>query len=386
MVKLRGILSMGILFAAEEIERWCPGMRGFAIEDHVGEDFDRIGETLFVKAYVPMRKEHSSRRTVDSKKLRPQFDRIIPEKFAFHYETQQLNREIDRFHPDDEVSISVKLHGTSLVIGNILTLQPRWGGLYARIFNLLPSFLQRTRPGYDVVYSSRTVIKNKYYNSKVRPGYYDEDVWGEYYTLLKTYIPEGYTIYGEIVGYVGGLAQMIQKGYDYGCAEGHNRLMIYRVSVADPESGRRRELNIPQVQEFITSLRSRMTEWCGSDNAVGGRDSGGHDEKNDGSGMADRLMDIPILYQGRIGDLYPEIATAPDWHARLLERFKSDSRQFGMELDEPLCNGKVPREGICIRIMNDPVNECFKLKTLRFLGKEAELIDKGEVDIELSQG
>ena len=36
--------------------------------------------------------------------------------------------------------------------------------------------------------------------------------------------------------------------------------------------------------------------------------------------------------------------------------------------------------------MNDPVSECFKLKALRFLGKEAEMIDKGEVDIELSQG
>ncbi len=36
--------------------------------------------------------------------------------------------------------------------------------------------------------------------------------------------------------------------------------------------------------------------------------------------------------------------------------------------------------------MNDPINECFKLKTLRFLGKEAELIDKGEIDLELSQG
>lgn len=84
-------------------------------------------------------------------------------RFAFHYETQQLNREIGRFRPDDEVSISVKLHGTSLVIGNVLTLKPRWGGLYARFFNYLPSFLQLTRPGYDVVYSSRTVIKNNYF-------------------------------------------------------------------------------------------------------------------------------------------------------------------------------------------------------------------------------
>ena len=362
MVKLRGILSMGILFAPEEIKRWSPAMRDYPIEEHVGEDFDTIDGILFVKAYVPVHKERSLPQAKASlRKRRPQFDRIIPGEFAFHYETKQLNREIDRFTPDDEVSISVKLHGTSIVIANIPTLMPRWNGLYARIFNHLPAFLQRTRRGYDVVYSSRNVIKNKYFRSKDDQGSCDMDVWGEYYNLLKPYIPEGYTIYGEIVGYVGGLAQMIQKGYDYGCAEGHNRLMIYRVSVEDKENGKRRELNIPEVQEFITSLRSRMA-------------------------AAERLMDIPILYQGRIGNLYPEIADAPDWNARLLECFKADGDRFGMELNEPLCKGKVPREGICIRIMNDPLKECFKLKTLRFLGKEAELIDKGEVDIELLQG
>ena len=210
------------------------------------------------------------------------------------------------------------------MIGNVLTLKPRWGGLYARFFNYLPSFLQRTRPGYDVFYSSRTVIKNKYYNAKVGSGYYDEDVWREYYKLLKPWIPEGYTIYGEIVGYVGGLAQMIQKGYDFGCTEGSNRLMIYHVSVADPKSGRHRELNIPEVQEFIASLRSRI------------------------SNGSDRIMDIPILYQGRLGNLYPEIEGSPDWNARLLECFKSDSGHLGMELDEPLCNGKVPREGMVL--------------------------------------
>ena len=58
MVKLRGILSMGILFAPEEIKRWCPAMRDYPIEEHVGEDFDTIDGTLFVKAYVPVHKEH----------------------------------------------------------------------------------------------------------------------------------------------------------------------------------------------------------------------------------------------------------------------------------------------------------------------------------------
>lgn len=366
MVKLRGVLSMGILFGLAEIQRWCPNMQEFDMEKHVGEDFDTIDGQLFVKAYVPLRKEPRQHSAGKHKNQRPRFDRIIPTEFTFHYETQQLNREIDRLHPDDEVSISVKLHGTSLVMGNILTLKPRWGGLYARVFPLLPKWLQFTKEDYDVIYSSRTVIKNKYYETK-----HDEetDVWGEYYQLLKDYIPKGYTIYGEIVGYVGGLAQMIQKGYDYGCNEGENRLMIYRVSAA--ENGRHRELNIPEVQAFIEETRKKMDS-----NITQG---------TTGRPLSYRLMDIPLLYEGRIGDLYPDIADSENWNAELLEHLKQDSANMAMEKNEPLCKNKVPREGICIRIMNDPVNECFKLKTLTFLGKEAELIDKGEIDMELQE-
>lgn len=83
----------------------------------------------------------------------------------------------------------------------------------------------------------------------------------------------------------------------------------------------------------------------------------------------------------RIGEVLP--IEGSDLHENLLEQMKHDTEHFGMEQDEPLCRSKVPREGICLRIDNDPVNECFKLKTLHFLGKEAELMDKGEVDIEM---
>ena len=54
-------------------------------------------------------------------------------------------------------------------------------------------------------------------------------------------------------------------------------------------------------------------------------------------------------------------------------------------MNEPLCRNKIPREGIVLRIDHDPIKEAFKLKTLKFLGKEAELIDMGEVDIEMTQ-
>ena len=50
------------------------------------------------------------------------------------------------------------------------------------------------------IYKTIEVIKNRNINPKVKDGYYGKDVWGEYYELLKNYIPENMTIYGEIVG------------------------------------------------------------------------------------------------------------------------------------------------------------------------------------------
>ena len=64
---------------------------------------------------------------------------------------------------------------------------------------------------------------------------------------------------------------------------------------------------------------------------------------------------------------------------------KNESRWY-MEQNEPMCKHAVPREGVVIRKINDPIKEAFKLKTLKFSFKEAEKIDKGEVDIEMKQG
>jgi hypothetical protein len=48
---------------------------------------------------------------------------------------------------------------------------------------------------------------------------------------------------------------------------------------------------------------------------------------------------------------------------------------------------QVPREGIVIRIDNDPIREAFKLKTASFALGEAVLYDDADyVDIEVQQG
>ena len=59
-----------------------------------------------------------------------------------------------------------------------------------------------------------------------------------------------------------------------------------------------------------------------------------------------------------------------------------------MEDYEPLCTGcKVPREGIVIRIDDDPINEAFKIKTTSFAIGEALLYDDDNYQgIEVQQG
>lgn len=278
--------------------------------------------------------------------------------------TQQLNREIGRIKPDDLVTISVKLHGTSFIIGNVLVNQPRWGGIYSKYFDYLPSFLQFTKQEYDVIYSSRTVIKNQYINSGVTDGYYGVDVWDDYYQVLKNYIPEGFTIYGEIVGYVPGSNKMIQKGFDYGCKPGENKLMIYRISRM--YEGKKYEYNVMDVKGWTLKLIDSLKE------------DGLYD-------IADRIHIIDILYHGKLYDLYPKIKLDSDWNSNVLEAMKNDTETLGMELNEPLCRNKTPREGIVLRIDNDPINEAFKLKCLSFLSTEARNIDKSEVDMEMEE-
>lgn len=258
----------------------------------------------------------------------------------------------------------VLIHNTSAVFANVLCLQPRWGGIYSKIFNYLPKFLQFTKKDYDVIYSSRTVIKNKTINPKVNGGFYNTDVWGEYYELLKDVIPAGITIYGEILGYLSGSTRMIQKNYDYGCNPGENKLMIYRVTKTE-EDGSKKEYNINEVITFTLKIQDSLQEI-------------GKDPK--------KIFMIPLLYHGELTDLYPEIDPTKHWHENVLEAMKNDVEHFGMEKKEPLCRNKVPREGICLRIDDDPVAECFKLKAESFLMSESKMIDEGTYeDIETQQ-
>lgn len=376
-ITLKGCPSFGFLFGIDEMAKFCPDVKDVNYEELIDHEFDTVGDKLFVKAYVPPVKEDQrakSRGEKRNNKLK-RFDRLVEGEFSYHYDTQQLNRNMHCMSPDKVVVIDVKIHGTSLICGKLHVKEPirlaphKW--LWNKFVDLTGLFKSKRITDFNIVYgpifSSRTVIKNRYINKEVTSGYYSSDIWSEVGEMLYPYLDEGMTIYAEIYGYLTGTQSMIQKQYAYECKEGENKTMIYRITTIN-EDGSKKEWNVTDVYDWTIKLIERMKE---------------ADDEN-----WKRIHPIDILYHGTLEDLYPDVDTEEHWHENILEKLKNDKEHFGMEEYEPLClYEKVPREGIVIRIDDDPISEAFKLKTTSFKLGEALLYDDANyVDIEVQQG
>ena len=269
--------------------------------------------------------------------------------------------------------ISNKLHGTSFICGKLHVKTPIKLPFYKWIWNkfvdLTGLFKAHRITDYVVEYgnvtSSRTVIKNQYINKNVTGGYYGADIWSEYGDLIYPFLEEGMTVYGEICGYITKSQKMIQKGYDYGCDEGENFLMIYRITTTN-EDGSKKEWNVQDVYDWAKKLITEHTE------------------------LEKRIQPITIFYHGTLQDLYPNLPLMEHWHENVLEAMRNDKEHFGMEKKEPLCRNSVWREGIVVRKDNDDLAEAFKLKCMHFLKAEAVLMDdiangKEEISEEMAE-
>lgn len=390
MLKLGGVSSLGFLFGKEAMAKFSESVGDIDLSEYEGVTFDTVNGTKFAKMYIPEVTYPSGRgnkRSDKRKERMKKFDIILPEHFDRHYDTCQLNCNMHRFNPDDKVTISVKIHGTSVIIGNILVKKPIQCSIASRMVakkikhlahyydkkkatryhekreNLKKNVFYNVRIpkefniGYGNVYSSRNVIQNQYINPKKRASFYETDVYGKYNNLIKKYIPEGMTIYGEIFGYNNDKPSMIQSGFDYGCEVGTNKLMIYRISVEDKD-GNKKEWEVEDVYKWTLKLVKEHQE------------------------LKEYIHPIDILYNGTLKNLYPEIDTETHWNENVLAAMKNDKEHFGMEQLEPMCKNKVWREGVVVRINNDEKVEAFKLKCANFLYDEMKAVEKGNVNFD----
>lgn len=360
-IKLRGEVSDGFLLGIDIFTSWLLDSVN-KVPDNLdpGVEFDEVNEGLkhfwVCKKYYPRNyriRENKAKpwRHVNVKKA---WDKIISTQFRFHYQTLLLRKCPSVIHPNDIIHVSQKVNGTSGVSAYVICKKPlTWKEKIAKWL----TGDDKIGLIYDYVYSSRTVIKNKYYNpGKKDEGFYGVDVWKYANDVLKPFLQKGMTLYYEIVGYLPNGAY-VQKDYDYGCIPPRDSndykygvnfdIQIYRVTMTNVDGN---------VHEFSPH---EVQVWCG----------------NNG------LHPVEEYYYGYAKDLYPDLDTSKiDWCQQFLDRL-ADDKNFYMECLSPSCKNKVPHEGIVIK-KDNMISEAFKLKCFAYLDARSKRLAKGGRDME----
>lgn len=194
-IKLKGFVSEGFLLPFESLQSWIVSEVNIELPiQENGLEFDEVehnGKTFWVSRKYRI-KERQSQQVGSHQKRRDRkvkrFDKIREDQFHFHYDTIGLRKVPTAINPDDLIQISSKWDGTSSISAYILCHQPlNWKQKIAKWLT------GETFDKYDYIYSSRTVIKNQYYNNNVTPGYYGVDVWGLADQVLRPYLWKGMT-------------------------------------------------------------------------------------------------------------------------------------------------------------------------------------------------
>lgn len=352
-VKLRSMPSMGYVVPIGTFLAWVASFRPELVTSEnpwsfVGTEFDHIGDVFVCEKYIPKTQSGAAftPRSRDHQVARHR--KVIEGQFRFHIDTAHLRKNLHRINPEDVITVSYKLHGTSAVFAKVLC--SRRFTLRERIAKWFGCKIQETY--YDYLYSSRSVIKNGYeYDKKVHNHFYGKDIWAEAFEKVKPSIKDGFTLYAEVVGYTSN-GRHIQKGYDYGCKQGESDIYIYRITYTNA-SHEVFELSYPQIERYC-----QMTG----------------------------LKTVPILYHGRADGLVAfsgnrvrdeDLATwRGDLNTHLTSRW--------LEKECHMCVNKVPGEGVVVAVESHQFTP-FKLKSFAFLEGESKQLDSGEVDIETEQ-
>lgn len=233
----------------------------------------------------------------------------------------------------------ILIHNSSYIVGKVLVKRKlTWKDNIAKYFGIKVQEVE-----YGNLYASRTVIKNSKFSNGENPGFYDADIWKIVSDRVYPLLDDGITVYGEVFGFTPS-GKYIQPGYDYSCPPKELDFTVYKITITLPD-GKCYVMNHPQMAEYCESKGLKMSE---------------------------------CYYYGRAADLFPDLDPQNHWHENFLKRLEGKY----LEMDCHICKNKVPAEGICISRQVPLQWDCLKLKALRFLQKESETLDSGELSVE----
>lgn len=347
-LKLRGVISNGMLMPLSSLEYIYPQIK---LMLNVGDEFTDIGDvSICEKYFVPVRNSNPGGKAPQKS---VKISRLVDNQFYLHNDTDNLRKNINKINPNDIIGIHYKKHGSSAVIGNVLVKKNlKW---YEKLAKKLGIEVVDTE--YDIVYSSRKVVKNGYLNPNSGEGYYGEDIWGVVAKEIGHLIPKNWTIYGEILGYTPS-GSFIQGGYDYGCKIGEHKFYVYKISVVNPD-GKVIYLTDKQIEEYCEKV-----------------------------GL---LYKDTFIYYGKAQDWFETVIKEDNilyktfdlnhWREKFLFRLEENFN----EKDCYMCINKVPEEGIILRVERLEGYEAYKLKSKRFILEESNAQEKGETNLEDNQ-
>src|SRR5690606_31098590 len=116
--RLRGEKSMGYVAPISSLEVLI-GSKFKDLANHIGEEFDMIGDIQLAKKFVIPPKSGSLGGGIKHGKS-VKVSKLVDNQFRLHYDTAQLAKNLHRLKPESIISLTWKLHGTSFVSSKIL--------------------------------------------------------------------------------------------------------------------------------------------------------------------------------------------------------------------------------------------------------------------------
>lgn len=413
--KLRGTMSEGFIIPLSDLVEWLKSIgEKVNINDNLeGIEFSHFNNILIVEKYISPQSLRLAQQNNKGEKVKRE-NRIVDGQFKLSPDYRHLKREIHTVRPDDWIEISSKWHGAQCTIAKVLVKRNlKW---YEKILNCLGVKIDDKI--YDLVYSSRKVIKNQYGdNTTNKISQSPKERWDTLHLFQKKVIAnellteedyrKAFPLENKDAGiytweYTINLVEGLEDKFTSYCEKNplgnhyygtdvwgivvkryadciQNSITLYGELVGFTPSGSpiqsmkgkpydygckpgecdfivfRITSTNDQGQVYEFSLQ-QVVEYC---NKFG-------------------LKHVPVYYIGKAKDKYPDLFVTDHWHENFLNRLIEEY----LEKDDIYCNSKgLPDEGI---VLSKRIGgfEGLKLKSQKFVLGESEQLDKDEVNIE----